>query len=252
MMDTEKAKNYFWPFLNLFILALVVNLVFFVMPAIRKYSKSFPPTRTITVSAEGESIATPDVAETSFSVLSRGVDPQELADMNNRKMNDVVEFVKSQGIGEADIKTVGYSLNPDYRYDPDTGQSSITGYTLTQTVRVKIRDLGKTAALLAGLTPRGVNQIGGISFIVDDPEQALAEARSDGFRKARVKAEAMAAQNGVKLGRVISINEYQGGVPYYGEARAFGVGGDGGITPPKIEPGTQDVSVQVSVTYELK
>ena len=255
-MTNDKPKFYFWVILDLLLAALFVNVVLFVMPAIKKFSDSFYPTRTLSVSAEGRATISPDLAEASFSVLSRGINPDQLADANNQKMTAVLDFVKSQGIDPKDIKTTGYSLAPDYRYDPKTERNFITGYTLTQTVQVKIRDLAKVAKIIGGLTPLGVNQIGGINFTVDDPEKVLSDARADAFARAQAKAKAMAEANGLRLGKIVSVGEYGAPIPYYSlSADKFGRGGApmaAEVALPTIEPGTQDIRVNVSLTYTLE
>ncbi len=252
MMNDVKAKEYFWILLDVLVLGLVLNLVFFVMPTIRQYGNSLAPVRTITVSAEGKTVASPDIGETSFSVISQGKNPDELSSQNNTKMSAVIQNLKSQGIDEKDIKTSGYNLSPDYQYDASTRRNYINGYTLNQTVLVKIRDLSKAAKVVGGVTPLGVNQIGGISFTVDDLEKFLADARADAFKKARTKANEMASENGARLGQVLNISESQNvPIPFMNERAAMG---PMSVTAsaPTIEPGTQEVKVQVSVTYALE
>ena len=101
----------------------------------------------------------------------------------------------------------------------------------------------------------GVNSIGSVSFEVEEPDSYLASARSEAFAKAHVKASEMAMLNSVSIKRVITFSEYRGGpiYPYYGY-EAFGKGGD--IAPTSIaapiEPGTEEITVQVSVTYEIQ
>ena len=250
-----KPKTYFWILLDVLILVAVVNLVFFVMPAIKRFGNSLAPTRTITISAEGKTTVTPDLAEASFSVLSRGKNPVDLADTNNQKMSAVVEFLKSEGIADKDIKTTAYNLSPDYKYDPKTESSFITGYTLTQTVNVKMRDFKKVPEIIGGLTPLGVNQIGGINFTIDDPEKFLATARADAFGKAQIKAAEMAAENSVRLGRIVNIYEsHNAPVPYYRSVAGFGAEAMAApsVAAPTIEPGAQEITAQVSLTYELE
>lgn len=251
-MNPEKARSYFWVLLNLVLAAMLLNIVFFVMPLLSRFTDSFQPARVISVSAQGKTTVAPDLAEFSFSVVTQGQDPSTIVDSNNRKVTAAIEFVKSQGIESKDIKTTGYSLNPDYQYDENTRRSYIVGYTITQNVNVKVRDFVKLPKLLAGLTPAGVNQISGISFTVEDPERFLSEARAQAFERARAKARAMAEQNGVRLGRVVNVSEFSSGppIPYFGRVEAFGKGGD--IAAPTIEPGTEEITVQVSVTYALR
>lgn len=249
-MDT--SKSYFWKLLNILLMVVIANVVFFVMPAVKRYGESFAPARTVTVSAEGKATVTPDLAEVSLSVISKGKNPEELVSANNEKITAIIQNVKSHGIEAKDIKTTAYNLSPDYRYDPQTERNFITGYTMTQTVHVKVRDLSKVANVIAGATPLGANQIGGVSFSVENQERFLAEARGDAFAKAREKAASMAKENRVKLGKLVQIAEFQGGgpIPYYLSARSAEK--DGSVTPPTIEPGTQEVRMQVSLTYALK
>lgn len=248
----DKAKFYFWILLDLLVVGIIVNLIFFVMPAVRRYGNSLMPTKTISVSAEGSTTVTPDLAEASFSVVSQGKNPTDLADSNNEKMSAVIKFLKSEGLDDKDIATTAYNLSPDYKYDEVKKLNYITGYTLTQTVSVKMRDFKKVAEIVGGLTPLGVNQIGGINFTVEEPEKFLAIARADAFAKAKAKAAEMAAENGLRLGEILNIGEYQAApVPYYESVRSYGVAPQAAAVPT-IEPGTQKISAQASITYELK
>ncbi|MBI2888987.1 MAG: SIMPL domain-containing protein [Candidatus Liptonbacteria bacterium] len=255
-MHETRAKLYFWILLDVLLVVWVVCAVFFAMPAVGKWGRSFVPVRTIAVSAEGKTLAAPDIAELSFSVISQGKNPDELSDSNNQKMNAVAKFVKGLEIAEADMKTTSYSLQPNYQYDRTTQRNFITGYTLTQTLTIKVRKLEKVATVIAGLTPLGVNQIGGVNFTIDNPEQYLSQARKDAFRKAEAKAREIAGEAGVVLGGVITASEYQQGpIPYMmASAEKFGLGMGGASAPvaPTIQPGTSEVKLSVNVTYEIR
>src|ERR1700722_11731880 len=112
----DKSKMYFWDVLALFVLVLIVFL-FYSMTAISGWKSSFTPARTVTVSAQGMTTATPDEADISFSVVTQGTSPQTLSDNNNSKMSAVLQFVSSQGIASSDIATTGYDLEPNYQFD---------------------------------------------------------------------------------------------------------------------------------------
>lgn len=251
-MNSDKTKTYFWGLLNLFLVAAIINLVFFVMPAIKKFGESFSPARTTVISAEGKTIVSPDIANLSFSVASEGKDPKSLADNNNKKISAAIDFVKSKGVDAKDIKTTNYNLTPVYEYDKDSRRTFISGYNLTQTVTVKVRDLTKVAEIIGGLPPLGINQLGGISFSIDDPEKFLGEARAEAFVRIRVKAEDVVKNSGLRLGKIVNVSENQNSpVPYY---RALGsaISGADSAVAPTIEPGTQELKVQLSVTYALE
>jgi len=253
-MNKDKAKVWFWVLLDVLIVVLIVNVLFFVMPLLQHLGNGFYPARTITVSADGKTTVSPDIAQASFSVVSQGKNPDTLSTSNNDKMSAVVQFIKSQKVDEKDIKTTDYNLSPNYQWDKNTQRNYIVGYTLTQTVTVKIRDLGNVASVIGGLTPLGVNQIGDINFTIDDPEKFLSVARADAFNKAEAKAREMALGAGVSLGRVVSVGEYgnvPGPRPYLTMAdKTIGMGAAQSV--PMIQPGTQDVTDSVTITYELR
>ncbi len=252
----EKAKILFWVLLDVLIALAALNLLFFVMPALDALKNSFASARVITVSAQGKTTASPDMAQISFSVLTQGQDPKSLSDDNNRKMTAVLQFVGSLNIASSDIATTGYDLQPDYRWDKFYQRNFIVGYTLTQTVQVKIRDLNQVPSVLGGLAPLGVNQIGGVTFTFQDPNKFIGIARADALAKAQKQANDMATQAGVSLGAVINIGE-NSYVPYprpMYAAQSMGMGGAMSSAPvaPTIDPGTQDVTDTVNVTYALR
>lgn len=246
----DNTKSLFWILLN--ITLVVVILVGFSLSGVLRNQVS--QARTITVSAEGKVKVAPDIANVSFSVVSEGKDPKALQEENTRKMNAAITFVKGQGIPEKDIQTQQYTLSPNYRWMPETNKQVWDGYTLTQTVIVKIHDFAKVASVLAGLPGLGVNQLSGPNFQVEDPEKYMNEARKQAFEKARAKVDAMAEQNGVRIRRVVTFSESGGGYPImYDRAVAMEAGGAPSLPPqPTIQPGEQEVTVQVSVTYEIQ
>ena len=250
------SKNLFWSLINL---VLIVVLIFGLKGLVfREYTRI---ERTIVVSGEGKITATPDIARISFSMTTEGKNPETIQAENTRKMNAAIAFLKEQGIAEKDIKTSNYSLYPKYDYTrppvifyPDGNRQEIIGYTLTQSVMVKVRDLEKVGKIFSGITAQGINQIDSLSFDIDDPESVMNEARDEAFKKARDKAKAMARSNGVRLGRVVTFSESQSGwpIPYYRLEAAALPKDAGGGAPPEIEPGSQEVTVSVSVTYEIR
>lgn len=247
------GRRWFWVVLNIMLASASVALLVAVRP-ISRYGDSLVSSRVMYVSAEGKAVVSPDIATLSFAVVSEGKDPAALQEDNARKMRAALDYVKAQGVGEKDIKTLQYNLSPRYEYDETTRRSFISGYTLTQTVFVKVRQLEKAAPILGGLPELGINQIGSISFDVDNPDIYLADARNEAFRKARAKAEAMARANDLMLGRIVNVSESGWPGPVYYGAAMGGKGGDmlSAPTPPPIQPGTQEVTVQVSVAFELK
>lgn len=213
-----------------------------------------PYARVITVNGEGELSMKPDMAIVNLSVVERAPTVEEVTQAGNEKMGSVVSFLKGLGIVEDDIKTTNYWLNPEYRYPEEGGEPQIIGYSLNQNVRVEVKDLSKVEDVIDGAVGAGVNQTGQLSFEIDDDSEARATAREEAFKDAREKAEAMAKAAGVRLGRVVTFNESGGFYepqPYYARGMAM----DSAVAEsaaPAIEPGSQDVTVNVSVTYEIE
>lgn len=254
----EEAKTILFKTLSLFILVAIVLGVYSMFWGLgRNWAASLYPSRIMSVSATGEITVVPDIATLSFSVVSEGSDTTAIANDNNETVNTAIEFLKEKGIEEKDITTSQYNLSPIYSQAPRSGTEifvpSIVRYSLTQTVSVKIRDFSLISDVIGSLPEIGINRINGLSFSIDDKDAALAEAREEAFAKAHEKAEDMAKQNGVKLGRVVNISEYSNSPYYYGR-EVYGMGGadDMAFVAPKIEPGTQDVSLEVSISYEIR
>lgn len=260
-MNNDKSKKYFWILLNILIAGLVINLFFFVMPALDRVGNSQPSTRTITVNAEGKTAVKPDLAQFSFSILTEGADLAKISEENNKRVDEVLKFIKGEGVPEGDIKTSQYSLQPKYQYIESQKRSYISGYELNQGITVKIKDLDsnldKVSKILGNLPEMGVNNISGVTFTVEEPENFMNIAREEAYEKAKEQAKFMAKASGVKLGKVIYVNEYQNGpIPYYRDYYAKGMGGEAAapmassIAP--LEPGTEELTLQVSITYELR
>lgn len=252
MPKSDHPKNIFWNLIYI-VLAVTILLGLSWSYTLWKQGKSLAPARTITVSADGKTMVAPDIASFSFSVVSEGTDPEKLADDNVKKINTAINFVKSEGVEADDIKTANYNLSPRYEYDEKRRRTFISGYTLTQTIFVKIRDFSKIGKIIGALPGLGINDINSLSFDIENLDVHLADARQEAFDKARVKARFMAAQAGVRLKGVVTFSEFSGGFPRPLPFAALGKGGFGGDGPvPSIEPGSQEATVQVSVTYEIR
>ncbi len=251
----NKEKFYFWVLLDVLLVVVIISAVFFGIPAFMALRASYPPSQTITVSAEGKTTATPDLAIVSFSVVSQGASPDILSTNNTSKMNAVLQFVAAQGIAASDTATTAYDLSPNYQYDNVTGRQYATGYTLTQTVTIKIHDLSKVATILGGLAPLGVNQIGGVTFTFNDQDAVVGPARADAIAKAKAKAMEMASEAGVSLGAVVSLSENSNvplPFPSYNMASAGGASPSVAMVSPNIQPGSQDITDNVTITYALQ
>ncbi len=203
----------------------------------------------INISAEGKVTVKPDQAIINAGVQTDGVTAIDAQNANTNLANKMIAFVKGQGVEDKDVSTSGYNLYPKYDYTKGNGQ--ITGYTANQSVTVKVNDLEKVGKILDGLTKNGANQINGVNYTFQDPDNFREQAREAALKNAREKAENLARAAGVRLGKLITFSENSGGVPmpYYAD-KGYGMGG-GGAAVPSVEPGVQDITAQISVSYEI-
>lgn len=253
----NKIKDVLGLSLIVLIAVSVVALISFTYSFKKAADTSTP---SFSVSGEGKVVAVPDVAQFSFSVITEGdEDIEELQAENTEKVNNAIAYLKEKGVDEKDIKTSSYNVNPRYTYFPCAGSErggcqppEIKGYTITQSVSVKVRDLENTGGLLGGVVEKGANNVSQLRFTIDDPDALRAEAREEAFAEAQEKAKSLAKAGNFKLGKLISVNEGSNGsvpIPYAMEDRAIGYGGE---AAPEVEPGSQDVVVTVTLQYEIK
>lgn len=220
------------------------------------FLKSKEPARTFTVSAEGEVVAIPDIAEFTFSVITEGGENLPvLQEENSSKSNQVNAYLKQQGIEADDIKTTSYNISPRYQTFPCAREaivcppSEIVGYTIAHSVKVKVRNLSRVGELLSGVITAGANSSSGLTFSIDDIEKVQSQARDIALQKAKEKAKNIASSAGVRLGKIVSIQEsFQ--VPFL--TREFAQKLTEPAAAPVIEPGAQEVKVSITLLYEIR
>lgn len=219
------------------------------------------PSKTFAVDGEGKMETATDIATFRVSVITEGgSDVSVIQQQNTEKMNAVNTFLQEQGVEKKDLETNQYALSPRYSYANCDGRSlcpppAITGYTLTQTLLVKVRHLEALGNILSGITAQGANTVSDVSFAVDDTEDARQKARTEAIKKAEKKAQEIALAGNFRLGKLVSLYEDQGVSPIYAGDR--GMGGNAVMetvksVPPVIEPGTQSDIIRVTLTYEIR
>jgi hypothetical protein len=208
--------------------------------------------KTISISGEGKVLAKPDIGQVSLSVVTQASTVAAAVSGNNDKMNKINQAMKDLGISEDDLKTTAYNINPSYQYT--SGKSVIIGYEVNQSLAVKIRDLDKTSQILEKAASLGANQVGSLSFTIDDAEKIKEEAREKAIVNAKEKADNLAKALGVNLGRVVGFDESSGGgtpIPMYDSM--LGRGGGGEIAPaPTVSVGQNEIVVNVNLQYEVR
>jgi len=208
------------------------------------------------VTGSGTVYAKADIAnlEVGLRTGTKKTAAEATTDSTN-KMNAIIEAVKALGIEEKDIKTSGYALNPVYNWTENRGQE-LTGYEVTQNVSLKIRDLNKIGDVIAKTTEKGANQIGNINFTIDDEYTLKNQARELAIEKAKEKAMMIAAQSGMKLGKIKNVYESSVAAPspiMYSNAKLdMASGASDSVSAPTIQSGQNEIRVEATLVYEIK
>lgn len=207
--------------------------------------------REIAVQGQGEVEARPNVATVTLGVQTGPQTSAKIAlDLLTQKFNAVVKAVKGLDVKDEDIKTTNLSVNPVYDYS--NGRQTVRGFEASESITVKIRDLDAIGQVVAVSTAEGVNQVGGVTFEIDDPAAVEAEARAKAIADARQNAQALAKELDVNLGRVKAFSATRDTPPgpVFEKATLEAVGGD--AAAPVVPAGSTTVSAQVTITYELR
>jgi uncharacterized protein YggE len=206
---------------------------------------------TIRVSGEATVTAKPDQAELALGVVTQAATGQAASSQNAQKVDAVLSQLKKLLGQGAEIKTLSYSLSPNYRYPKEGGEPTISGYTASNTIQVKTGDLPQVGKLIDAATQSGANSVQSLRFTLKDEQAALSQALREAALKARAKADALASALKVRIVRVVQVDE--GGQPmrpmfYESMAARTAVESK---APTPVEPGTVEVQAMVSLIVEI-
>lgn len=231
-----------------------------------------PGHSVLSVTAEGRSLRTPDLAVFDAGVATQGKTAVEALAANSTAMERVIAQLRRAGIAERDIQTSNLAVEPVYsdpnreaalaaRYSgqpyvappPEASIPKIVGYRARNSVSVRQRNLENFGRVIDTLVAAGANQVNGPSFTMDDPDPVLDEARVEAVRKARQRAELYAEASGLRVARILSISEGGGhnGPPPIVFAR---MASDAAAPPPPpapVQPGELQMNANVTILFEL-
>jgi len=249
MPDTITTRPATWAVL----LAVVIGGLFYV--AGQHVAATSRAMATISVSADARVSALPDVAYASFGITVERQNSAKGAIEGVRKnMTTIIAAVKNAGVEEKDITTENFWLSPSYDY-PD-GRQTLRGYSAGQSLRVKVRNLENVGAVLTAATDAGANQAGDVTFSFDNTDELQAKARTMAIAEAKQKAAQLAASLGVSLGKLQGFSEGYSGSPQppmlMRSDMAMMKDGMAEQAPMPVPSGEQDITAQVTLTYELQ
>jgi len=208
----------------------------------------------IVVTGEGSAEVAPDMALIDLGVVKDAKTAREALDANNKAMADMLAALKEAGIADRDLQTSGFMINPQYQYpQSSTGENPppiLTGFQVTNTVTLRVRDLSKLGEILDKAVTLGANQGNAIRFLNDKPDAAISAARKKAVENAMAKAKELTDAAGVGLGRVLEMSE----TSYRAEPMPMmrtAMAKDYAAGAVPIASGENSYSVTVNVTFAL-
>lgn len=252
-------------------LALITLAIFliaatmYVFKSMRFVGSGVSASNTISISGEGEVFAVPDTATFSVTVQERAKDVATAQTAATKKNNDIIAYLKSEGVEDKDIQTADYNVQPQYEYSNGActsgycqpGKQTLVGFEVTQTLNVKVKDTDKAGNILSGVGSKGASSVSGLSFTIDDQDQLEADARDKAIADAREKAEELADSLGVSIVRIVGFSE-NSSMPYaYGRGAVMAMDAANfskaeAAPSPELPVGQNKITSNVNITYEIR
>ena len=232
-------------------LSLAVIAALAACPALAADGPGVAPGDTLlTLTAEGKSTRTPDIAGFSAGITTVGATASAAMAANAAAMTRVIDALKSAGIADRDVQTSNLTLNPvfDNGVRGDGNRPRITGYQASNNVAVRARAISQTGRVIDTLVAAGANEVNGPNFDLDHPEAALDEARTAAVAAARGRADLYARATGLKVLRILSISESGG---YSPQPMMTMVRKAMAAAATPVAAGEVGVNVNVTVQFEL-
>jgi uncharacterized protein YggE len=220
-------------------------------PALAAEAPSVAPGDTLlTLTADGKSTRTPDIANFSAGITTVGKTASAAMAANATAMTRVIDALKAAGVADRDVQTSNLSLSPvfDNSMQRDPDHPRITGYQASNTVAIHARAIAAMGRVIDTLVSAGANEVSGPNFDIDHPEAALNEARIGAVASARSRADLYAHAAGLKVLRILSISESGG----YGPPQPMMMLARKAMAPSTpVAAGEVAVSVNITMQFEL-
>jgi len=241
-----------------FLALLIIYTVFAIQKTAKEtqYVGANGNQNTINISETGTVYAVPDIALVTFTAITQESTINQALQKNNDKANGIIDFLKRQGINDADMKIVDFNIYPQYEWQTKgvdltiypLGKRVITAYQAVESVEAKMRDTDLIGRNIQGSLEAGASQVSGLQFTIDKEEDFKKQARQIAMTNAKAKAQEIADGMGVRLGEPVSFTE-----SYYApsfSATDKATAGTG--SNMQIVVGENKIEVTVNVSYEIQ
>jgi uncharacterized protein YggE len=202
-------------------------------------------------SGEAEVKRAPDRAWVEIRAESRAKEPKEAQRLNSDAMAAVMAKLKSMALGDQAIRTLSYDLQPEFDYA--NGRQTLRGYVARNTIEVRVDDVARAGDVLGAAVGSGATSVGGLRFDLKDRDGAEREALRLAVQDARARAEALASGAGLKIDRIIRIEESRTRIdpprPMQMMRQTANMAAE---AAPPITPGTVEIRAQVTLTAAVR
>lgn len=207
-------------------------------------------TNVFSVSGEGSITAVPDTATINLGITVSKPTVKEAQAEANSTIKKIQDDLKKLGIPEKNIKTVNYNLNP--AYDWSAGRNKITGYEINTNLQVKVTDLEKINQVIDTATADGANLMNNLQFSVNDDKlkDLQEQAREEAVKQAKQKAQDLSKVSGLKLGKLIDVQESSSPIIRPMALDNLAVGKSTTPAETQIAPGEQEIKSTITLSYE--
>jgi hypothetical protein len=223
-------------------------IVLFSLAAVQAQESVSTGPPSIRVHGEATVSAEPDQAQFDLGVVTQAVSAKAATDTNAAQIKALVNELETF-IPASAIKTVNFSVNPNYRYPREGAQATLTGFTANNTVRLLLNDISILQKVIEVATKSGATSLNRLTFSLKDEKSVRAQALADAASQAQSGAQALAASLKIRLGRLLRVEEGQPVIVSPARQISFGRAESTELTP--ISPGTIDVHADVNLTYEM-
>ena len=211
-----------------------------------------PQFPVVVTSGEAEVKRAADRAWVAINAESRSRDPKEAQRANVEAMNAVTQKLKSLALGADAIRTTSVDLHPEFDYDK--GRQTLRGYVARNTIEVRVDEIGKVGEVISAAVGSGATAIGGLRFDIKDRAEAEREALRLAVENARARAEAAASGGGMRIERIVRIEDHRVGIPE--PPRPMAMEGrmamQAAIPDTPVTPGNLIIRAMVTLTAALK
>jgi uncharacterized protein len=197
----------------------------------------------------------PDCADLTITLTSDSIRPGVATKDLEAKKQLLIAALKKVGVETNDIKLSTLSLDPVYEPNPEGwAQIKVHTYRAQVTVTATTRDFGKIADILDAAGNAGASSMS-TQFRRSDMAELKKQVRENALKAAKDKAEQTAHALGIKLGRITSVAENQGGymwnATYFPQvANSFQSRDSGVALGGTLQPLTLDVTISFELAKE--